>query len=571
MASGTQSHGKMLDYEQFIDHQLSRTRAKIKSTDILVAVLSLLTAVLSVLFLEIILDHTVGLPVWSRRIILLVGIAAASTFAGFRIARPLLRRVNGFYAARTIELLDPQFKNSLINYLDLRKHKDVLPKRVLRTIESKAVSDLSRIEVDSVVNQRRVLHTWYALMGVIMAIFLYYALAPKSMADSVKRAFLADVVRPTNTRFDQIKPGDDPDLSEVVAGSNVAFAVETRGVRPEQVFLNYSVDGGNFYLKQEFAAGVQAFDPWQTTLRNVQQPIDYYLSANDAESRHYRVKVLPAPMVTGVKLDYAFPPYTGVAPRKGVTAGNVEAIEGTVVTVHAQTNQAAKAGFIDFGQPPTAAMDLNRDNPQELTGRFVVRNDGSYTVKFRNTGGQMNPEPVLYDIRVTRDAPPAVKFTAPAARIKAPSNGKVDLAFEAVDDFGVRSVDLSVYQGNESLTSPENFLENKKPERKFAGSKTLDLAPLKLRAGSLVEYWLVARDTKEPTANLVRTEKQIIEIEPPASPEELAKLDEQRQQDAPPPPNADQNQGQQQQQQTADNQAGKNGGTNAGQDKPAKP
>ena len=61
MALGTQPQGKMLDYEQFIDHQLARTQAKIKTTDILIGSLSLATAFIAVLFLEIVLDHTVGL------------------------------------------------------------------------------------------------------------------------------------------------------------------------------------------------------------------------------------------------------------------------------------------------------------------------------------------------------------------------------------------------------------------------------------------------------------------------------------------------------------------------------
>ena len=261
----------------------------------------------------------------------------------------------------------------------------------------------------------------------------------------------------------------------------------------------------------------------------------------------------------------------GVPPRSKITTGNVEAIEGTTITVHARTNQPAKAAYLDFGQPPTAPMEINRENPQEVTGKFLVRNDGSYTVKFRNQGGQMNPEPVLYDIRVTRDAPPSVKFTAPPARLKAPSNAKVDLDYEAADDFGVKSLVLSVYQGNESLTTPEDFLENKKPERKVAGRKTLDLAPLKLKAGSVIEYWLVVRDSKEPSANTVRTEKQIIEIEAPASPEELAKIDDQRQQNPPPLPPADPNQQQQEQRQTAANQAGNNGGGGKDQNQPANP
>ncbi len=218
MALGTQPHGKMLDYEQFIDHQLARTQAKIKTTDILIGCLTLATAFIAVLFLEIVLDHAVGLPIWVRRIILLAGMAGAAVYSGYRIARPFLRRVNGFYAAKTIEETDPHFKNSLINYLDLRKHRDELPKRVLRAIEAKAVGDLTKVEIETVVNQKRVLHTWYALMGVIMVVFIYYGFAPKSVLDSAKRAFLADVVRPTNTRLDSIKPGDDPELSEVVAG-----------------------------------------------------------------------------------------------------------------------------------------------------------------------------------------------------------------------------------------------------------------------------------------------------------------------------------------------------------------
>src|SRR4051812_3526479 len=162
MALGTQTHGKMLDYEQFIDHQLSRTQAKIKSTDILIASLTLATAALGVLFIEVVLDHAFGLPVWIRRIVLYAGMGGAAIYAGLRIARPLLGRVNGFYAAKTIEDADPAFKNSLISYLDLRKHRDELPKRALRAIEAKAVGDLTRIEIESVVNQRRVLHTWYA-------------------------------------------------------------------------------------------------------------------------------------------------------------------------------------------------------------------------------------------------------------------------------------------------------------------------------------------------------------------------------------------------------------------------
>ena len=234
MALGTQPVGKLLDYEQYIDHQIRRTRARIKMTDVLTAVpdpgdgrarravprggarprgrpAALVPR---------------GSSLWS-------GLLGGAAFAVLRIVLPLISRVNGFYAAKTIEEADPTFKNSLINYLDLRRHRDERLQVVLAAVEAKAVKDLTKVEIDTVVNQRRLLQMAYALSGVVVVFCLYAAMTPKSILDSTRRALLADVVRPTNTRLVNIKPGDDPELSRVVSGANVPFSVEIQGTRPE--------------------------------------------------------------------------------------------------------------------------------------------------------------------------------------------------------------------------------------------------------------------------------------------------------------------------------------------------
>src|SRR4051794_36584045 len=131
MALGTQPVGKLLDYEQYIEHQIARTRARIKMTDVLTACLVLATAVLGVFFVEVVLDHAVGLPLWLRRVVLWLGCAGCAAFAAVRIVAPLVGRVNRFYAARTIEEANPAFKNSLISYLDLRRHPDDVSKGFL--------------------------------------------------------------------------------------------------------------------------------------------------------------------------------------------------------------------------------------------------------------------------------------------------------------------------------------------------------------------------------------------------------------------------------------------------------
>lgn len=317
----TRTQGKLLDYKEFIEHQIAVTRRRIKLTDLVTAVLILAVGLAATLLVEVILDHAFGLPAFVRQIILIGGTVAAIGFVMMRIVRPLLMSINGMYAAKTIEGADPAIKNSLINYLEISRDPERVSKKVLAALESRAVADLAHVEVDDVVDQRRAMQTAYALCGVIVAFCLYAAFTPKSILDSTKRAFLADVVRPTNTKLVNIKPGDDPALAEVVAGTHVAFSVDVQGVRPEKVRLHYSVDGGKFYAVKEFEPGKNYYDPWSITLANLQQSLDYYVTGNDAESLHYDLKVLPAPMVESVSVDYEFPRYTGLPPRANVDGG----------------------------------------------------------------------------------------------------------------------------------------------------------------------------------------------------------------------------------------------------------
>ena len=480
-----QPHGEMLDYEQYIDHQLRLTRSRIKMTDVLTASVALISAVLATLFLEVLLDHAIGLPRLVRQIVLLSGLFGGGFFAATRIARPLLRNVSGLYAARTIEDADPAFQNSLMNYLDLRRHRGDVPASYLAAVEARAVDDLTHIPIESVVNQRRLIQTSYALAAVVVVSSLYLLMTPKSIVDSVKRALLADVVRPTNTRLVDIKPGDDPELSRVVAGDTVPFSVDLQGTRPSRVILHHSVDGGKFFATSDFAPGKNRFDPWTAALPNVQQDVAYYLTGGDAESRRYRLRVLPAPMVTSVSLDLDFPAYTGTPRRANVEGGNIEAIEGTMVTLRARTNQPARDGEIVFdkGKSDLHAAPLAPLSAEatELVGKFRIVKDATYVVKFRTADGKVNPDPVLYDIRALPDAEPQVKFLRPERTIHAASNARVPLVFEATDDHGVKEVLLHVVQGEEPLRQALNFIDPKAPTKRFRKSEILDIAALKVK------------------------------------------------------------------------------------------
>jgi hypothetical protein len=236
---------------------------------------------------------------------------------------------------------------------------------------------------------------------------------------------------------------------------------------------------------------------------------------------------VPPPMVASVALDYDFPAYTGVPRRANVAGANVEAIEGTLVTVHAQTNVPARFGEIHPKEGDSVPMEVLPTNPRELIGKFRVKNSGTYTIKVRSNGGQSNPDPVVYDIVALPDRPPTARFDEPdRPLVKVPSNVKVALRMAASDDHGIRVATLHVRKGSDRPLVSENLVNEKKPPTgRFLASRTLDLEALKVKLGDRLEYWLIVRDTKEPLSNRVESVHQVIEVIAPVTPEEKSKIE----------------------------------------------
>ncbi len=171
------------------------------------------------------------------------------------------------------------------------------------------------------------------------------------------------------------------------------------------------------------------------------------------------------------------------------------------MTVHARTNEPARSAALTFTKADAVAMEVSSSDPKELVGKFKVEKSGSYTIKFRTTGGQMNPDPVVHDIIALPDHPPTASFEKPETpQIEVPSNVQVPLVMKASDDHGVKDVTLHVHQKGETLLS-KNLLEQQPPTVNFRGTELLDLASWKVEPGSELEYWLTVRDTKEPQSN----------------------------------------------------------------------
>ncbi|MFM7132124.1 MAG: hypothetical protein ACKO0V_22480, partial [bacterium] len=513
------ARGRLLEYAEFIEEQITAAQARIKSNDVFRAVLWIITGAMALLFVEIVLDHTVELPLIVRQVTLFAGLSAAATYGWFRVVRPWLRRINPLFAAKSIETVDPQFKNSLINYLQISQDADKVAPSVLAQMEARAVADLSRVDVNNVVDPAPVTRLSYAMAALVVSFCLYSWITPKSLLDSARRAFLADIQRPTNTRFVNIHPGDAEDAPKAITGMPLEFTVETLGAQPGKVTLFISRDEGKTFAEMEMKQGGSFADPWSATIEKLPGELLYYMAGGDGRTRTYRLDPVPVAIVEKISLDYEFPEYTAVPRREAVEEGNVEALQGTWITVHATTNQPARSGFLDFKPNPPVPLTVTPGDPKKLTGRFLVEANGQYAVRFNSVDGQANPEPVIYDIKVVKDLSPTARFIRPESPTQRPANARVPLVIEASDDFGLKSVQLHVHKNGEILQQAEELIDQKAKEtvKQLQRTVSLDLQPLSVKPGDKIQYWLTLRDNCDLQPNKFETPRQVIEIIDPVS------------------------------------------------------
>ena len=170
----------------------------------------------------------------------------------------------------------------------------------MATLEARAVTDLTQVEVDDVVNQQRLMRLALRAFGRD-ASFLPVRRVRAQEHSRLDPSRLSGRPRPAHQHpARQHQARQRPKLSEVVAGDHVIFSVDVQGVRPRKVLLHLQRRRRQVLRHQRVCAGRRMYDPWQVTLTNVQQSMDYYLTGGDAESLHYHLEVLPAPTVTSI-------------------------------------------------------------------------------------------------------------------------------------------------------------------------------------------------------------------------------------------------------------------------------
>ncbi len=542
---------KLVQYDEFIDRQVESTRRVVKVVDLATWLVVLAAGVLAFLLAVAVVEHWVvpgGFSVPERAALFALLAGSVGYFALRRLWPLVSRKVNPVYAAHTIEQTGPTLKNSLVNLLLFRQKRTEISDAVYHTLEEQAAQRLSRVPVDAAVDRTLLIRFGYVLVAIVALALAYKVLSPKDPVVAARRVLMpwADIVPASRVNISNIEPG----AVTVSRGEYLDVSAEVRGIGDDDtVVLRYTTTNGQavdkpvpMKLSRDSLRfeGRLSDDEGATSDVGLAQNLTYRIEAGDARSLDYAVKVIEAPSILVEEVEYDYPEYTGYVDRQVAELGDIRAIEGTRVTVHARANGPIKE----------AHVDLNADGRRDLTMKsegtnasasflLALRDDrqtpehASYVLRFANNDGRPNHNPVKHSIDVVPDYAPEAAIVAPQEKsLDVRLDETVAIEVEASDpDFALADVRL---HGNVKdrgvLDEPLLKLGHK---GRFTARYQFTPSAHGLRAGDVVQYWVTANDNRTPMANSAESEKKQFRIVSPdphqqPPPDRIAQRDQQQ-------------------------------------------
>lgn len=521
--------GRVIEYQTYIDGELKKTRSRVKWVDIGASLTLLAAGILGFLLFGALVDHWLferGLSFAGRVVMCTVLVGGVAYHLLARFLPLLVRKVNPVYAAEAIERGQPM-KNSLINFLLLRKQPHGQSEQMLEAMKEQAAVRLSAVPSDAPVDRSGLIRLGYVLCAVLIVLTVYAFVGPKDTFSSVGRVVApwANIAAPTRVRIMELTPAD----VERRRDEFVDLKVRTRGMRAaDQATVYYSASGKP---EDDVALPLKSDDlaTWTASLPGgadgLKQDLYYYVRLGDTETPRYRIRVAATPVITVANVRYEYPAYTELPPRDAGRQADLRGLEGSRVVITAETNQRIKSAYASFDGSRQRDLDFAADDSGlRAVGSFELGlgkdrstpTHRSYLLRFANIDGQENPKPIEHKIEVVKDQSPEVRVTEPstpeAQVLQLPLGSRLRITLAARDpDFKLADVSV-VFERLGGMPLAEVKLLTEKHRTEFASTHEFEASRYGLKVGDRLTFRGRATDNKAPQPNVTETARYSVLI-----------------------------------------------------------
>ena len=287
-----------------------------------------------------------------------------------------------------------------------------------------------------------------------------------------------------------VEPGD----VRVRRGDNQMIWVRSDRVN-EKAFLRWRVAREPWQVVE--AVRSTSDDVRYFQFRDIQQDIEYRVEMGRISSEPFRITTWTPPEVTSMDLEYDYPAYLNRPTRVESDGGNIVAIEGTQVGLHAMVNK--QLARVDLVLDSGARIPMEQSGEATWSTRFMLERDDAYHLELVDLGDAPSEYDPKYTIVATRDKPPEIRIFFPRGDSEVSSLDEIPFDFQVTDDFGFDAFGIQYeVAGREPIRitlskTDETLLET-------TGHHEIFLEELNLDVGDFIT-WTVWAEDANPARN----------------------------------------------------------------------
>ncbi len=424
------------------------------------------------------------------------------------LVRPLLRRVTDQQVALYLEEHEPTLEAALLSALELGDGGNAghpSPELLGRMVQQ-AVDRCRAVEYGRRVEAHGLQRSTGVLAGLVALVALVVAFGPAPLRNGVSALLFpvrdAAAVNPYSII---VLPGD----TTVARNSDQAVLAELHGFEsPDVALVTRSTADNTFRRLSMLPADSGRFE---ILLLDVADETEYYVESSGVRSETFTIEVADLPYVDELKLVYHFPAYTGLEPRTVENGGDIAALAGTRVELHAKPTISTPAGVLWVDE---ASQELERQEDGSFAGQIVVRQDGYYRIELAGPNGDPVPASPQYTIDVLTDQPPAISFNTPGRDIQASPIDEVLVEARADDDFGVGSLDLIYSVNGEPEDTVNLYRKSGAGLAEVVATHTFFLEEWELEPGDVISYYATVRDNNGGNGEVITSDLYFIQARP---------------------------------------------------------
>jgi len=486
------------------------------------------------------IDWSVEPPRWARAALLAIAAAGLATLVYRKLVGRLAADLGDANLAVVVERAHPSFRDSLSTAIELAANPaaDINPELLARTA-AEAKANLGQLRPERIFRRRQLAMMAIAAVAAVASIAALTLARPAIASLWVRRLPLLGN-EPWPRRVHLVVDDFPAGVRKVARGSDVDVIVHAQAADslPDVVDLRWRVahDGGQ---GSQPASRLRLGSNWRADrmgarggataegqafghlLKSVNDSLDLEIRGGDARLRNLRLEVLEPPSLEKILITSTPPAYLGGGPRGTPPARVVQVPRGSAVEIACTSTKPLSAATIAslpvgsvasgggssaeevLATLPVADAPAGSGPPtsqaRTIVGRIAALDgDRTIVVRFTDTDGLVNREPVTFVLSALPDEPPQVAIRLRGISTAVTPRARVPLVGTISDDHGLggASVRLTTEEAAETLLPVARVRAGDAVvELPVEAAEVVQLEPLGLAVGRTVGLAVTATDT----------------------------------------------------------------------------